>query len=206
MPVSHRTKIAHLKKNDPKLKVVIEGVKLKELAARGDARGYFEALAEAIVSQQLSVKAADTIFARCVALTPGKKIPTPREIFAMPAEKMRACGLSKMKVGFIKDLARKTLDGSLDLKHIDEMSDEAVIEHLTSVKGIGRWTAEMFLIFPLQRDDVFSYGDLGLRNAMKKIYKMKGVPTPAQAARITARWRPYRSLGARYLWASLKNK
>lgn len=203
MTVSHKKKIAHLKKNDPRLKVVIEGIALKELAM---SRGYFEALTEAIVSQQLSIKAADTIFGRLAALTPGKKFPTPREIFAMPAAKMRACGLSKMKVSFIKDLAKKTLDGTLNFKTIDRLSDEEVIDHLMKVKGIGRWTAEMFLIFSLGRDDVFSYGDLGLRNAMKKIYKMKGVPTPAQAEKITARWKPYRSLGSRYLWASLKNK
>lgn len=188
------------------MKIIIEGVKLRELAGRADARGYFEALVEAIVSQQLSIKAADTIFARFAALTPGKKFPTPREVFAMPTAKLRACGLSRMKVSFIKDLARKTLDGSLNFKTIDTLSDEEVIEHLTSVKGIGRWTAEMFLIFSLRHDDVFSYGDLGLRNAMQRIYNMKKPPTPRQAEKITARWKPYRSLGSRYLWASLKNR
>lgn len=200
---SHRGKIAHLKKSDPKLKVVIEGVKLKELAA---TRGPFEALVEAIVSQQLSVKAADTIFTRFAALTPGRKFPAPREILAMPAAKMRTCGLSRMKVSFIKDLARKTVDGTLDFKRMEAMSDAEVVEHLVKVNGIGQWTAEMFLIFSLGRDDVFSYGDLGLRKALQKIYKMKDVPTPAQAEKITAKWKPYRSLGSRYLWASLKNK
>jgi len=203
MAISHRAKIAHLKKSDPKLKTVIEGITLRELTV---TRGPFEALVRAIVSQQLSSKAADTIFARFVALTPGKKFPTPREILKMPPTKMRKCGLSKMKVSFIKDLAKKTLDGTLDFKHMDTMSDEEVIEHLTSVKGIGRWTAEMFLIFSLGRDDVFSYGDLGLRNALQKIYKMKKAPTPAQAEKITVKWKPYRSLGSRYLWASLDNK
>lgn len=203
MPIAHHKKIAHLKKSDPALKVIIEGIKLRELTI---TRGPFEALVEAIVSQQLSIKAADTIFARFVALTPGKKFPTPREIFAMPVAKMRKCGLSRMKVSFIKDLAKKTLDGSLDFKHMDVMSDEEVIEHLTSVKGIGRWTAEMFLIFSLRRDDVFSYGDLGLRRAMQKIYKMRKEPTPRQAEKITAKWKPYRSLGARYLWANTDNK
>ncbi|HUC02209.1 MAG TPA: DNA-3-methyladenine glycosylase [Candidatus Paceibacterota bacterium] len=203
MSTAHHKKIAHLKKNDPRLKTVIEGVKLKELAI---TRGPFESLVEAIVSQQLSVKAADTIFARFIALTPGRKFPTPREILAMPVAKMRKCGLSRMKVSFIKDLARKTLDGTLDFKHMDAMSDAEIVEHLVRVKGIGQWTAEMFLIFSLGRDDVFSYGDLGLRNAMKKIYKMKAAPTSAQAEKITAKWKPYRSLGSRYLWASLKNK
>jgi len=202
MPIAHRKKIAHLKKSDPVLKVIIEGIKLREVTV---TRGPFEALVEAIVSQQLSVKAADTIFARFVALTPGRTFPSPRVIIKMPVAKMRTCGLSKMKVSFIKDLARKTLDGSLNFKTIDTLSDEEVIEHLTSVNGIGRWTAEMFLIFSLRRDDVFSYGDLGLRNALHRAYKIKRPLTPRQAEKITARWKPYRSLGSRYLWASLKN-
>ncbi len=201
--VAHHKKIAHLKKSDPILGAVIEATTLREITI---TRAPFEALVEAIVSQQLSIKAADTIFSRLAALTPGKKFPTPRQILAIPASKMRKCGLSKMKVSFIKDLARKTLDGTLDFRHMDTMSDEEVIEHLVNVKGIGRWTAEMFLIFSLKRDDVFSFGDLGLRNGLKKIYKLKGAPTPAQAARITAKWKPYRSLGARYLWASLDNR
>lgn len=203
MSIAHHKKIAHLKKSDPRLKVIIEGIKLREITA---TRGPFEALVEAIVSQQLSIKAADTIFNRFAALTPGRKFPTPREIMAMPVPKMRKCGLSRMKVSFIKDLAKRTLDGSLDFKNMDMMSDEEVIEHLTSVKGIGRWTAEMFLIFSLQRDDVFSYGDLGLRKALQKIYKMRKEPTQRQAEKITAKWKPYRSLGARYLWASIDNK
>lgn len=203
MATSHRAKIAHLRKSDPKLKVIIEGIKLREITV---SRGPFEALVEAIVSQQLSIKAADTIFQRFVALTPGRKFPTPREIIKMPQAKMRACGLSKMKASFIKDLARKTLNGSLDFKKMGRWSDEEVIGHLMGVKGIGRWTAEMFLIFSLGRDDVFSYGDLGLRKALQRIYKMKKEPTQRQAERITARWRPYRSLGSRYLWASSDNK
>ena len=202
-PVAHHKKIAHLKKSDPILKIIIEEIKLREITV---VCGPFEALVEAIVSQQLSIKAADTIFNRFVTLTPGKKFPTPREIIKMPAAKMRTCGLSKMKVSFIKDLAKKTLDGSLNFKTIDTLTDEEVIEYLTSVKGIGRWTAEMFLIFSLRRDDVFSYGDLGLRNALQRIYKLKKPPTAAQAERITAKWKPYRSLGARYLWASIDNQ
>lgn len=202
MAISHRAKIAHLKRSDPALKAVIEGVRLKELAA---TRGYFASLVEAIVSQQLSIKAADTIYARVCALTPGKQCPTPKELAKMPPAKLRACGLSAMKTAYIKDLAKNVAGGKLDLRTIDRLSDAEVIERLTAVKGIGQWTAEMFLIFSLCRDDVFSYGDLGLRNAMKKIYKMKHAPTPAQAARITAKWKPYRSLGSRYLWASLKN-
>lgn len=203
--VSHDKKLAHLSKNDPALATVIKGVKLNNLAKKGP-EGYFESLVEAIVSQQLSVKAADTIFERFKKLTPGKKFPTPREIVKMSAVKMRKVGLSGMKVAFIKDLSAKIVDKSLDLKKIDRMSDEEVMEHLVQVKGIGQWTAEMFLMFSLGRDDIFSYGDLALRNAMQKLYKMKKSPTPVQAAKITANWSPYRSLGSRYLWASLRKK
>jgi DNA-3-methyladenine glycosylase II len=203
MPTSHRAKVAHLKKSDPKLGAVIEGIRLKELAI---TRGYFEALVEAIVSQQLSIKAADTIFARVAALTPGKKFPTPAQILAVPSAKLRKCGLSKMKVAFIKDLARKVQNGTVDFRKMDAWSDEEVILHLTAVKGIGRWTAEMFLIFSLGREDIFSYGDLGLRNAIRAIYRMKAHPTQAQAEKLAAKWAPYRSLASRYLWASLKNE
>ncbi len=207
-PVSHRKKIAHLKKRDPVLGAVIARTTLRELPARSGpaARGRFEALVEAIVSQQLSVKAADTIFARFAALVPGAAFPTPQKVLAIPSSSMRRAGLSKMKVSFIKDLALRVADGSLDLSGLGRLGDEEVIAELTAVKGIGRWTAEMFLIFSLRRDDVFSYGDLGLRNAMQKIYKMRKAPTPERAARITAMWKPYRSLGSRYLWASLKNQ
>ena len=194
--------VAHLKRNDPVLKVLIEGIKLRELSR--DA-GHFEALVEAIVSQQLSVKAADTIFKRFVALTPGKKFPTPREILKMPVGKIRKAGLSRMKASFLKDLSKKILDRTVDFKKIDTWADEEVIEHLTAVKGIGLWTAEMFLIFSLGRADIFSYGDLGLRNAIKKVYKLKKQPTERQAEKLAAQWKPYRSLASRYLWASLDN-
>ncbi len=192
--------IAHLKRSDPALKVLIEGIKLREISDRG---GHFEALVEAIVSQQLSVKAADTIFKRFVALTPGKKFPTPQEVLKMPARTMRKAGLSRMKVSFIKDLAKKVLDKTVDLKKIDQWTDEQVMEHLTAVKGIGRWTAEMFLIFSLHREDIFSYGDLGLRNAIKKVYNLKKHPTEKQAEKLALRWKPYRSTASRYLWASI---
>lgn len=195
--------ISHLKRRDPVLRDVIEGIKLRELSR---TRGHFEALVEAIVSQQLSVKAADTIFKRFVALTPGKKFPTPKEILKMPARKIRKAGLSNMKVSFVKDLSKKVLDKTVDLKKIDAWTDEQVVEHLTAVKGIGQWTAEMFLIFSLGRDDVFSYGDLGLRNAIKRVYGLKAHPTERQAEKLALRWKPYRSLASRYLWASLNNE
>ena len=196
--------IAHLKKNDATLAAVMKGITLRPLAKR-PPNEYFKALVEAIVNQQLSGKAADTIFKRFVALAPGKQFPTPKQVLAMPAAKMRKAGLSKMKVSFIKDLAKKILDKTVDFRKMDLWTDEEVIEHLVQVKGIGPWTAEMFLIFTLGREDVFSYGDLGLKNAIRKIYKLKNHPTLAQAEKLAAKWKPYRSLAARYLWASLDN-
>jgi DNA-3-methyladenine glycosylase II len=196
--------VAHLKKNDAALAAAIKGITLRPLVKRSLGK-YFEALVEAIVNQQLSGKAADTIFKRFVALAPGKKFPTPKQVLAMPAAKMRKAGLSKMKVSFIKDLAKKILDKTVDFKKMDSWMDGEVIEHLVQVKGIGPWTAEMFLIFTLGREDVFSYGDLGLKNAIRKIYKLKNHPTPARAEQLTTKWKPYRSLASRYLWASLDN-
>lgn len=207
----HKKKIAHLRKHDAALGAAMKKITLKPLAVRKRS-DYFKTLVEAIVSQQLSIKAADTIFARFMALaastSPGRrrKFPTPQEVLAIPAAKMRRCGLSKMKVSFIKDLARKILDGTVDFKKIGSWSDEEVIAHLVKVKGIGRWTAEMFLIFSLGREDVFAYDDLGLKNAIRNIYKLKEHPTRAQAEKLAAKWSPYRSLASRYLWASLENK
>ena len=149
--------------------------------ARKGSEGYFESLVEAIVSQQLSVKASDTIFQRFIEsfdAVAEKNFPRRvRDRKRCPfAAKMRKVGLSGMKVIYIKDLSAKILDKSLDLKKIDLMGDEEVIRHLVQVKGIGQWTAEMFLMFSLGRDDIFSYGDLALRNAMQKIYKMRATP------------------------------
>jgi DNA-3-methyladenine glycosylase II len=209
--MNHRKKILHLTKNDRILAAAIK--KTAHIIHEWDANmakrpNHFKALVVAIINQQLSGKAAATIEKRFEALFvktgAPKKFPKPEDVLAMPAAKMRKCGLSKMKVSFIKDLARKILDGTVDFRAMRNWSDEEVIEHLTQVKGIGRWTAEMFLMFSLGRDDVFSYGDLGLRNAMQRLYKLRAHPTPAQAAKIAGKWKPYRSLASRYLWASLE--
>ena len=141
MAASHHKKIAHLKKSDPILKVIIEGIKLREITV---TRGPFEALVEAIVSQQLSIKAADTIFNRFVALTPGENFRRRTRSLRCLSVKMRKCGLSRMKVSFIKDLAKKTLDGTLDFKHMDTMSDEEVIEHLSRLRESGAGLRKCF--------------------------------------------------------------
>jgi len=211
----HEKKLAHLRKNDRVLAAVIKQAAHLIHAWDSPPRpNHFKALVVAIINQQLSGKAADTIQKRFETLFAGAakkpggrgraKFPKPEDVLKMPTARMRKVGLSGMKVSFMKDLARKVLDGTVDFRAMKKMGDEEVIEHLVQVKGIGRWTAEMFLMFSLGRDDIFSYGDLGLRNAMQKLYKMRKHPTPAQAEKIAAKWKPYRSLASRYLWASLE--
>lgn len=191
--------IHHLKKHDKKLAEVISKVDLKSLA---EVTNHFQSLVESIISQQLSVKAADTITNRFVALFPRKKFPSPQDILKTKDSIIRSVGISGQKISYIKNIAK----AELDFKEIDKMSDEEVIIELTKIKGIGQWTAEMFLMFSLQRDDVFSYGDLGLRNAMKNIYGLRKHPTIQKAEKISGAWKPYRTLACRYLWASLDNK
>ena len=165
----------------------------------------YKALVHSIMSQQLSTKAAATIARRFDDLF-GGTFPTPRQVLAMPDEKLRSVGLSGMKVSFIRDLARRIDEGSLRLDALDAMSDQEVIDALTEVKGIGRWTAEMFLMFRLHRPDVLPVGDLGIVNAIKKQYRLRKTPTPERLMRLGESWRPYRSIACWYLWASLDNK
>jgi DNA-3-methyladenine glycosylase II len=194
--------LAHLRR-DPVLRKIITALPAMDHTWDRKRPDHFRSLVTAIVNQQLSGKAAATILARFVALFPKKKFPKPEDVVKMAPVKMREAGLSKMKVSFLKDLARHVINNSVDFKTMKKLSDAEVIEHLVRVKGIGRWTAEMFLMFSLGRPDVFSYGDLGLRNAMQKLYGLKKHPTEKQAEKITAMWRPYRTLASRYLWASV---
>ena len=163
----------------------------------------FQALVHAIVSQQLSSKAAATIASRVDGLLGG--LPTPARIAVVTDAQLRAAGLSGQKVGYLRDLCRRLEDGSLQLDALDDMTDEAVIAALTSVKGIGRWTAEMFLMFRLHRPDVFPIGDLGIVKAIKVAYGLRALPTPTRMLRLGEAWRPYRSVACWYLWASLDN-
>lgn len=164
----------------------------------------YKALVRAIMSQQLSTKASATIARRFDDLF-GGAFPTPAQVLEAPDERLRAVGLSGMKVSFVKDLARRVHDGTLRLDLLDTMSDEEVVAELTRVKGIGRWTAEMFLMFRLHRPDVLPVGDLGIVNAITRAYGLRKAPTPARMMRIAESWRPYRSIACWYLWASLDN-
>jgi DNA-3-methyladenine glycosylase II len=169
---------------------------------------YFEILVEAVISQQLSTKAADTICNRFKALYSPDRFPMPERILETPNEKLRATGLSNGKVSFIKDLASKTQEGALKFNRMAKMSDDEVIAMLTQVKGIGVWTAHMFLIFSLGRMDVLPVGDLGIRRAIERLYEFDHLPTAEEIEKIAEDrgWRPYCSIVSWFLWRSWEEK
>lgn len=191
-----------LMRRDPKLGAVIKRIGpcgLPDVVLRDP----FVALTRSIASQQLSMKAAETIFNRLCDLCPPDRHPTPERLLALSDDQVRAVGYSRPKVGFLKDLARHVVDGRLDLHGLRRHSDEEVLRQLTAVKGIGRWTAEIFLMFRLGRPDVLPAGDLGLLNAAQRAYGLRKRPTPDRLRKMGEAWRPYRSVAAWYLWASL---
>ena len=199
----------HLRSADPVLAGLIErfGGADDVRAARGRRPGdAYGALVRAIVGQQLSTKAARSIFARLVEHF-GGHTPTPRELLDAEPEKMRAAaGLSRAKVSFLRDLAEHVEDGELGLDELAELPDEEVIEQLVAIKGLGPWTVHMFLIFHLGRPDVLPVGDLGVRRAVQLLYGLDEPPAPAELERIAEPWRPHRSLASLYLWRSLDNE
>ncbi len=190
----------HLAKVDPILGALIKRIEIQPLKLR---KNYFEALIRAIANQQLSGKAAQTILNRVLVLFKSGKFPTPREYLKMSDIKLRSAGFSNSKVAYTKNVARFFMEREKDMKQIHKLADEEVIKLLTEIKGIGVWSVEMFMIFSLGREDVFSYGDLGLRNGLKKVYNLKKEPTVKQMKKIVETWKPYRTHGARYMWASL---
>ena len=186
-------------RKDPALAGVIDLVGKYELKKRS---GHFAVLVESIISQQLATSAADAIFKRFKGLYP--KFPTASEILATRKSKLRAVGLSSMKIEYLKDLAKHVNEGKLNMRTISKMSDEDVIEHLTQVKGIGRWTAEMFLIFSLGRQDIFPVGDLALRKGVQMLFSLPEMPKPKEAEKLGQKWKPHRTVATWYLWKSLR--
>ena len=174
-----------------------------ETDRRGSRPDPFEALARAIVGQQLSTKAARSIWERVVEALGGTA--TAEAFISADPDALRAAGLSNSKVAYLRDLAEHVESGTLDLARLAELSDEDVIADLIEIKGIGRWTAEMFLIFHLARPDVISTGDLGIRRAVRLAYGLEELPGPTDLERIAEPWRPHRTLGCLYLWRSLDN-
>jgi DNA-3-methyladenine glycosylase II len=175
-------------------------------SGRPDRADHYGALVRTIVGQQLSVHAARAIYARLTDQFGGRP-PTPAEILEADPEAMRAAaGLSHAKVGFLRSLAEHVLRGELELERMDELSDEDVTAELVAVKGLGPWSADMFLMFQLERPDVVAVGDLGIRRAIEHAYGLDDLPDGAAVERIAEPWRPYRTLACRYLWRSLANE
>ncbi len=166
---------------------------------------HFTALVRAITGQQLSTKAASTIFARLVALMPDGQL-TPDALAGVPDAALRAAGMSRQKIAYFRDLTARVRSGELPLDSLDAMSDDEVIAALTKVKGIGRWSAEMFLMFRLHRPDVLPVDDLGIVNAVTAVYRLRKRPTADRIRRIGEAWKPYRSVASWYLWRSLDNE
>lgn len=172
--------------------------------AKAQRADHFSALVRAITGQQLSTKAASTIFARLVALMPDGL--TPAALLALSDEQMRGVGMSRQKITYFRDLSEKALNGIVSLDALDSMSDEEVIVALTTIKGIGRWSAEMFLMFRLHRPNVLPVDDLGIVNAIKNVYRLRKRPTAERIRKIGEAWQPYRSVACWYLWRSLDNE
>jgi DNA-3-methyladenine glycosylase II len=192
----------HLKKADPVLAAIIARVGPYRIQY---SEPIFQTLVRSIVYQQLNGRAAQTIFNRLAAAAKADPL-TPESILRLRPARMRKLGLSQQKMTYIRELARFTRSGEINFDLYPALEDAHVIEHLTRVKGIGVWTAHMFLIFALRRPDVLPTGDFGVRAAMKKAYNLPEMPTPAEMENIAATWRPYCSVAAWYLWRSLENQ
>ena len=191
--------IQHLRRSDPILSEIIDRVGAYGIQFREPC---FETLVKSIVYQQLSGRVASVIFERLLKAARGGL--TPEAILKLRPSRMRTLGLSTQKTVYIRDLARRARDGEVVFERLPNLADAEVIEHLTQVKGVGEWTAHMFLIFALRRPDILPVGDLGIRNAIRKAYGLEELPGPAQMEQLAARWRPYCTVASWYLWRSLE--
>jgi 3-methyladenine DNA glycosylase/8-oxoguanine DNA glycosylase len=199
---SHRKALAHLRRVDPKFGAVIDAVGKCRYSAREEGT-HFGALVRSIVYQQLSGKAAGTIHARLRALH-GDRDPTPAELIATPEAILRGVGLSRQKMSYLLDLASRVERGELPLDGVHELSDEELTEALVQVKGIGRWTAQMFLMFRLGRTDVLPDLDLGIQKGLQRAYGLRKMPKPKDVLRHGEKWAPYRTIASWYLWHVLE--
>lgn len=202
MKHSVKDALKHFKTVDPILYKVAQTVEISDVTFHDD---FYLDLYDSIVSQQLSVKAANTIMGRLKKLYPQEIITTEYTV-KLDAEKIRAAGVSYAKITYLKDLSQRIIDGRLKLEKFFSMTDEEVMKELLQVKGIGPWTAEMFMMFSLGHPDIFSFGDQGLKNAMKIVYKKDAYLTLQESLAISEKWSPYRTYACRILWKSLDNE
>jgi DNA-3-methyladenine glycosylase II len=191
--------LAHFQKYDPVIYTLfVSGTPIK-LTPSPD---HFFSLVESIISQQLSVKAGDTIVKRFIAIFPNRQA-TPQGILIVKEQTLRDVGMSWSKVSYVRNIAQAAISNPKMFQEFLTMTDEEIIKELTKIKGIGQWTAEMFLMFALGREDVFSFGDIGLQNAIQKAYNYKIKPTRQDMEKLSSKWKPYRTYAARALWRSL---
>jgi DNA-3-methyladenine glycosylase II len=195
-----RRAVLHLKRTDPILRDIIQRVGPYRIQY---AEPDFETLARSIVFQQLSGKSARAIFVRLKGATGAESRMTPGQVLSLTSGALRGAGLSQQKTRYLRDLAEKTQAGIVDLGRLSTLSDAETIAHLCVVKGIGVWTAQMYLLFALRRPDVLAAGDLGIRAAVRAAYGLRQLPTPRRVERLGEAWRPYRSVACWYLWRSL---
>ncbi len=198
-----KTAADYLASADPVLRPVITRAGLCTIRPNRD---YYPSLVDAIISQQLSVHAARSIESRFRALF-GGAFPTAEQILTTDVETLRGLGFSRAKAAYVLDLAQHIADGTVQFDHFDSLSNEAVVAELTAVKGIGVWTAQMFLMFCMGRPDILPVGDLGIRNGIRKLYALADAPTPADITQLAAvnNWQPYESIASWYVWQSLEN-
>lgn len=199
--MAHQRAIAHLRKVDPRLSAVIDSVG-KCTFAPAEYLPHFTAISRSIVFQQLSGKAAATIYNRFAVLFPNDT-PVAHLLTDISDEQLRGAGLSRQKIGYMRDFAMRVLEGKVPIDSLHELSDDDVIAALISVKGIGRWTAQMFLMFRLGRPDVLPDLDLGIQKGIQRAYRMRKLPTPKRVLEVGAKWAPYRTIASWYLWRSL---
>jgi DNA-3-methyladenine glycosylase II len=206
LTLAGRKAVAALREADPVMARLVEGhaaVVRRDLRRErpGDAYG---ALLRSIVGQQLSTKAASTIYGRMTDIF-GGHAPTPRQLLAADPDEIRAAGMSRPKIAYLRDLAQHVEEGTLELDRLDELPDEEVSAQLTAIKGLGQWTADMFLMFHLRRHDVLPVGDQGIRRAVQVQYRMRKPPDPKRLEKVARPWRPHRTLACLFLWSSLDN-
>ena len=204
-----RMRTAHLKKalahlsKDARMKKLIT---MLERPKSRDLRDPFTSLCRSIIYQQLSGTAAGTIHRRFMALYRTASHPSPKQVARTPSLRLKTAGLSTQKASYLIDLAEKFLDGTVDPKNFHRMTDDEIRKHLIAVRGIGRWTADMFLMFTLERPDVLPTGDLGVQKGMQRFFGLRKLPSPKQMEKLAKSWRPYRTVASRYLWKSLDNQ